>query len=196
MTACFALYNAVLGWLRGTGEGQVMTQEGDYGSNVVHPWNCGVRGHRFFRWYHAIDGTKDAMFIGLGVWLALSFVYQCIVELIGVPLSWYNIQLVSYGHITETVWMTALAGAVIWLCYEPGHSFARYRRFDNNGQPEHVNFLDLVIKVPWYGWHANSGALVEHVGWYWRQALPFHAQVWIMTLVRLALVIGLLAINL
>jgi hypothetical protein len=193
--AWFALYAAVLGWLRGTGEGQVFVKP----VNVMHrpiewvfhesttdgfcervaeklrQFDLGPRGHRWHRYYHAIDGIKDAMFVGLGVWLA--WVYRT-------------------AGVVDTLSMTALAGAIIYLCCEPAHSYARYRRFDNNGEPEHVTFADLRLVVPWYGAHDVGNGVIQHDGWYWRQILPFHAPVWAMTLIRLALAAGLLAINL
>ena len=59
-----------------------------------------------------------------------------------------------------------------------------------------MTFADLRLVVPWYGAHDVGNGVIQHDGWYWRQVLPFHAPVWAMTCVRLALAITLLGVAL
>ena len=171
-----ALLGLAVGALWGLHQGQVMVKPKDamhrqdwYGeTTALSQFDLGPRGHRWFVWYHLINA---------GFALALAVL---------------SILLWEQGSLL----LVALAGAFSWLAAEPAESYVRYRRFDNNGEPEHVTFADLRLVVPWYGAHDVGNGVIQHDGWYWRQILPFHAPVWIMTLIRLAIVCVLMGVAL
>ena len=64
----------------------------------------------------------------------------------------------------HVILLIALALACIWFASELAYSYGRYARFDNGGNEEHIDFGDVI---------------------------SFHAPVWVMSGIRLLMVITL-----
>jgi len=169
--ALFALFNILLGWLRGLGEGMTFVKPVDAGHReilwesrnltwieTVTQFDLGVRGHRWMPIYHLITGLKDVMLVGLGTWL-LTLRYE-IWSLGGGLYTIYTVPLIELAPIV------LLMGMVIWATYEFGYVYARYGKL-YDATPEHVTFFDL---------------------------FAFHAARWKMHLVRLVIILTLIGV--
>ena len=123
--------------LRGLSEAITMIQPQDK-MFATNQYGEGARGHKLFKYYHAIDGGKDALLIALG----MLFMFTT---------SWEQV---------------ALAFAVGWSVYELFYVYGRYGTFVNPA-PEHVTMFDLFHwYVP--AWVMHLVRLVLVCGLIWR----------------------------
>lgn len=129
---------------------------------IIEQFDLGIRGHRWFKYWHLIFGAfcvAFAAWIGVTIWNIITGAMT--VETIPMKYTFENgMQAIVWNdlHIfySGLLWESFMAQLsticlqliVIWTFVEPCYNLTRYGSI-NSPHGEHVNLWDLKVRIPW-----------------------------------------------